>query len=59
MSVAGFIMSGWLKNFPYRTDIGARTFIWAGVEMLIIAFLSDGFYAGKAASSNPAEKNKI
>ena len=53
--VAYFAMNRWLQNFAYRISIGLGTFILAGVLALIIALLTVGYQAVKAARANPVD----
>ena len=53
--LAYFAMNKWLQNFAYRTKIGLETFILAGVLALVIALLTVGYQAIKAARTNPVE----
>jgi putative ABC transport system permease protein len=53
--VAYFVMTSWLKNFAYRTEIGLVTFVFSGFAALIIAFLTVCFQSIKAALANPVE----
>jgi putative ABC transport system permease protein len=53
--LAYFAMKQWLQNFAYRTDIGFSTFILAGVLAFVIALLTVGYQAIKAARANPVE----
>ncbi len=53
--VAYLIMSDWLRDFAYRTDIGWAGFVGTGLLTLAIALLTVGFQSVKAASANPAE----
>ncbi len=53
--VAYILMSGWLRNFAYRTAIGYAGFVGTGLATLLIAILTVGFQSAKAASANPAE----
>ncbi|MGH7493077.1 MAG: ABC transporter permease [bacterium] len=53
--VAYFVMRRWLQNFAYRIDIGAEVFALALMFTLIIATLTIGFRALKAAAANPVE----
>jgi ABC-type antimicrobial peptide transport system permease subunit len=53
--VAWYVMNQWLQNFAYRIDIGIWTFLLAGALALIIALLTVGYQAIKAAFSNPVE----
>ena len=51
--LAYFTMKQWLQNFAYRTEIAVSTFILAGVLALVIALLTVGYRAIKAARANP------
>ena len=53
--LAYFTMKQWLQNFAYRTGIAFSTFILAGVLALVIALLTVGYQAIKAARANPVE----
>jgi putative ABC transport system permease protein len=53
--VAYFAMNQWLQNFAYRINIELGTFILAGVLALIIALLTVGYQAVKAAKANPVD----
>jgi len=48
-------MNQWLQNFAYRINIELGTFILAGVLALIIALLTVGYQAVKAAKANPVD----
>jgi putative ABC transport system permease protein len=52
---AYYIMSRWLKNFAYRTDINILIFVLSGLLVLAIALLTVSFQSIRAASTNPAE----
>jgi putative ABC transport system permease protein len=51
--VAYFVMTGWLKNFAYRTEIGLATFLLSGFIALVIAILTVCYQSIKAALANP------
>jgi putative ABC transport system permease protein len=51
---AWFLMNRWLENFAYRIDLSLLTFITAAVVALIIAWITVGGLATKAAWSKPA-----
>jgi len=53
--LAYFAMRQWLQNFAYRTEIGFSTFILAGVLAFVIALLTVGYQAIRAARANPVE----
>jgi len=56
--VAWFVLNGWLGNFAFRTEIAAVYFLLAGAITFLIAFLTVGFHALKAAGANPVQSLK-
>ena len=53
--VAWYFMNGWLQNFVYRIHIGAGVFILAIISSLIIAWITVGYRAVRAALANPVK----
>lgn len=53
--VAWYAMNGWLQNFVYRIHIGLGVFILAIVASLLIAWITVGYRAVKAALANPVK----
>lgn len=53
--LAWYAMNLWLENFAYRIEIGWWEFVLAGALALVIALLTVGYQAVKAALSNPVE----
>ena len=53
--VAWSVMSGWLQNFVYRIDLSGWFFILSTICALLIALLTIGYQAVKAARANPVE----
>ncbi len=53
--IAWYVMSKWLQNFAYRTDIAATNFIMAAGLTLFIALLTMSYQSIKAALENPVE----
>ena len=51
--IAWWLMNKWLQNYPLRIDIGYWVFILTGLASLLIALLTVGFQAMKAAVLNP------
>ena len=51
--VAWFAMNRWLSNFAYRIDIGLVVFLGAAVIALLVAWLTVGGLAARAASERP------
>lgn len=52
---AWYVMSGWLQTFAYRISLNAWIFVAAIVMSLIIAWLTVGYKAVKAALVNPVK----
>ncbi|RIV69529.1 ABC transporter permease [Flagellimonas aequoris] len=53
--VAWYLMSGWLQQFAYRTNIGWAVFAIASILTILIALVTVSFQAIKAASANPVK----
>jgi len=53
--IASYVMSKWLENFAYRTDLAWWIFILAGLLALGIALLTVSWQSWKAATRNPIE----
>jgi ABC-type antimicrobial peptide transport system permease subunit len=53
--LAYFVMTRWLKNFAYRTEIGLVTFLFSGFAALVIAIITVCIQSIKAAMANPVE----
>jgi predicted permease len=53
--VAWYFMHEWLKNFAYRIDLGLSVFIVTIITSLVIAWLTVGYRAIKAAIANPVK----
>jgi len=53
--IAYLVMSGWLKEFAYRVDVGIWLFPIAGATALLIATATIGLTAMKGARSNPVD----
>lgn len=43
----------WLSRFAYRTSVGFTVFVITGIAAVVIAFLTVGYQAFKAARENP------
>ena len=56
--VAWWAMSKWLTNYAYRTNIPWWLFVMVGGISLVIALLTVGFQAIKAATANPVNAIK-
>lgn len=53
-----WIMSGWLENFSYRITVGPTVFIFTGLGLILIAWLTLSFLTIKTVQVNPAETLK-
>jgi putative ABC transport system permease protein len=53
--VAWYFMNEWLDNFPYRITISWWMFAVAGALAVVLALVTVGFQAVKAAISNPVD----
>ena len=53
--LAYFVVNLWLQDYAYRISVGLGTFLLAGGIALLIALLTVGYQAIKAASMNPVE----
>jgi putative ABC transport system permease protein len=53
--IAWWVMNKWLQDFAYRTKMDPWIFIFAGLLAVMIAVLSVGLHAIKAAISNPVK----
>ena len=53
--IAYFTMNRWLQNYAYRIEIGISAFALAGLIVVVIASLTVGYQAIKAARANPVD----
>lgn len=53
--LAWYIMNKWLQDFAYRVNISWWIFIIAGIIAILIAFVTIGFQAIRAANVNPVK----
>jgi putative ABC transport system permease protein len=56
--ISYFIVTGWLSNFAYRTDLSWWIFALSGLFTLSIALLTVGWQSWKAANGNPVNALK-
>lgn len=56
--VAWYVMSRWLEDFPYRTELSWWLFAGAGFLAFVVAALMVGWQSVRTASSNPVEALK-
>jgi putative ABC transport system permease protein len=50
-----YAMNKWIRNFPYRVDIGIELFLASSLIVLIIGLLTVSYQAIKAALANPVD----
>ena len=53
--VVYLVMRNWLDGYEYRIDIDPFLFVYCGLLALVLAWLTVGWQAFKAASSNPVK----
>jgi putative ABC transport system permease protein len=53
--LAWYLMSKWLSNFVFKIDMGAWIFITAMIVSIVIAWITVGFKAVRAALVNPVK----
>ena len=53
--IAYFIMHKWLQNYTYRIPLSASVFILAIISSILIAWITVGHRAIKAATANPVK----
>ncbi len=50
-----WVMNAWLREFPYRVDLGIGVFILSGLIAFVIALGTVSYHASKAARTNPVD----
>ena len=53
--LAWLVMNNWLRDFAYRIDINVWMIVLAGLMAIVIAMITVGFQAIKAALANPVK----
>jgi len=56
--VAYYLMTNWLKNYVYQTNIGLILVLLAALLTIIITFITISYKAYQAAVMNPASSIK-
>jgi len=54
-----FLMSDWLQNYVYRTEIGPLVFLWTVLLILLPTAITISYQSYKAATANPANSMRI
>jgi len=57
--LAWYVMNRWLENFAFHTEMSVIYFLIAGIVTLLIASITVGFHAVKAAHTNPVASMKV
>ncbi|MES2849631.1 MAG: ABC transporter permease [Bacteroidota bacterium] len=52
---AWYLMNNWLKDFAYKINIGIGVFLVAIVSSILIAWITVGYKAMRAATANPVK----
>lgn len=53
--IAYYIMQKWLQEYSYRIELGVPVFLVAVVSSMVIAWITVGYRAAKAAMANPVK----
>ena len=53
--IAWYLMSGWLDDFEYHTEIGIGVLLGAGIVSVLIAWLNVSYQSVRAAMKNPVK----
>ena len=53
--LAWYLMNAWLENFAFRVSLEWPVFLLAGVLAIVVALLTVGFQAVRAALANPVK----
>lgn len=56
--IAWYVMQTWQMDFPYKSGLSPKSFLLAGGACLMVALLTVGIQALKAAWANPVESIK-
>lgn len=56
--VAWYFANNWLQSYAYQTDLSWWIFAGSGVLLIVIALITVGYQAFKAASANPVNSLK-
>ncbi|HEV3326426.1 MAG TPA: ABC transporter permease [Puia sp.] len=53
LPLAGYVMSGWLRHYPYRVTISAWVFVGTMATAMLITLVTVSFQGIRAAMANP------
>jgi putative ABC transport system permease protein len=54
-----FLMSDWLQNYVYRTEIGPLVFLWTILMILLPTLITISFRTYRAATANPVDSLRV
>jgi putative ABC transport system permease protein len=57
--ISWLVMNRWLRDFAYRIDISPWIFAATALAAVLIAFLTIGIQAWRAARTNPVENLRV
>jgi putative ABC transport system permease protein len=58
LPVVWWIMSRWLENFSYQIGINPLIFMFSGMALILISWITLSYFTFRAAQINPAETLK-
>jgi len=58
MPLAWYFANNWLESYAYQTNLSWWIFVASGILLILIAVITVGFQAFKAASANPVDSLK-
>ncbi len=50
-----YVMTDWLSQFPYQIEMSVTSFVWAGVAMVVITWVTVIYQSVKAGLTNPVD----
>jgi putative ABC transport system permease protein len=56
--IAWWMMDKWLDNFIYKVNIHPLTFVLAGLTLLVVAWMTLGYFTLRTSKINPSESLK-
>jgi putative ABC transport system permease protein len=58
LPLAYYVMSRWLQNYVYKTEIGVVVLVLAALMTVVLTFITISYKAYQASILNPAESIK-
>ncbi|MEQ9591570.1 MAG: FtsX-like permease family protein, partial [Cyclobacteriaceae bacterium] len=50
-----YAMTDWLSQFPYQVEMSVTSFVWAGVAMVVMTWVTIFYQSVKAGLTNPVD----